>query len=256
MIKTMLFLATALSLDAQLINEIVISAPCGALWTGVVQAIGGTLQVRSMDREAGVIFASGVQRLNSTDSNTAVRMYTTARGGRFGLWDDFGVDAANFSFRVLSPTSCLVHMDIAYSARNILIHTKTDLLVLYTNFQAETAYLNSLKEAATERKDAESPSKIPAWVPVYPGSSPEPSPGLEGLEGFPTFSFTSKDPSGRVFLYYQAALKDAGFAVQQDVGDKMRSMNAQDPTGKRKIAVVIAPLSDGTTRVFLVFDKK
>jgi hypothetical protein len=88
------------------------------------------------------------------------------------------------------------------------------------------------KEADDKYKERDADNgKMPEWVPVYPGSSPKLAPGGSNGAGEAMFSFTTKDPQGRVFLYYQAALEDGGFDVDLTARSAAaRTMTAQDRT--------------------------
>lgn len=101
-------------------------------------------------------------------------------------------------------------------------------------------------------------NKMPDWVPVYPGSSPEGSYSVQSSEGNSgAFTFKTSDAASKVTSYYQDQLRAAGFNVTLvSSGDQGGMLSAEDADKKRTI-VVTASASGGTTTVGVtVNDKK
>jgi hypothetical protein len=98
-------------------------------------------------------------------------------------------------------------------------------------------------------------SRAPAWIPVYPGSSPQ---GVisadKAAEHSGLYSFKTKDSVAKVAAYYEEALKAAGFRIeQQTMSADGGILNAGN--GPRKIGLLLA--SDaGQTSVNVTFSEK
>jgi hypothetical protein len=88
-------------------------------------------------------------------------------------------------------------------------------------------------------------TKLPAWVPDYPGSDPQSTFSAEGQGGESgTFTFKTRDSSEKVTRFYQDHLQSAGLHVKVTVP---RVLVAQDDTNKHNLTVVIAGEGSDTT---------
>ncbi len=72
-------------------------------------------------------------------------------------------------------------------------------------------------------------ARVPAWIPVYPGSSTKVS--VEE-EGHGTFVFTTSDSFSQIADYYVKALKDAGFSDVNRAGDVVTARS-----GNREVTI-------------------
>lgn len=147
------------------VTEMAVSASCSDVWVAVLQAVQAPIQLRASDKDAGVLYFVDTSRLSDALSGDAVRYSTTARLGRIpGVWTDFGVDAMNFTLKPISADACSVRMDMAYSARNLMVEKldkNTGRLPLYTNGAVEDKFLTELRDAANEhRQSAQTPPTI------------------------------------------------------------------------------------------------
>lgn len=100
-------------------------------------------------------------------------------------------------------------------------------------------------------------NKAPAWVPVYPGSSPEgmfSSKSSDGTQN--TFTFRTKDEASKVIQFYQDSLKSAGFNVTQVLNSAAGGMVSAEDADKKRTAVVTIGSSNGETQVSVMAVEK
>jgi hypothetical protein len=98
---------------------------------------------------------------------------------------------------------------------------------------------------------------MPAWAPVYPGSSPQGSYSVQSTEGNSgTFTFKTPDAASKVTSFYQDQLRAAGFNVTLvSSGDQGGMLSAEDADKKRTI-IVTAGASNGTTTGSVTVNEK
>jgi hypothetical protein len=98
----------------------------------------------------------------------------------------------------------------------------------------------------------------PAWVPAYPGSSPQGGASTQTNDGSSyTYAFKTSDSASKVLAYYQDALKTAGFTVNQVVTTGQGGMlQAEEPTMKHSIIAIIGAGADGTSVSVTAVEKK
>jgi len=76
-------------------------------------------------------------------------------------------------------------------------------------------------------------NSMPAWVPVYPGSSPQGSLSAQTPDGASnTYSFKTKDSAGQVLSYYESQLKTTGFDITTSVKSNEGGMLAGESPDK------------------------
>lgn len=103
--------------------------------------------------------------------------------------------------------------------------------------------------------------KAPAWVPAYPGSSPEGSFSAHAADGSTdTFSFKTKDAPDKVRSYYENTVKSSGMKITnsyagQSGGESNSMLTAEDESGKRKLMVMIGT-AEGETAVHVTATEK
>lgn len=103
--------------------------------------------------------------------------------------------------------------------------------------------------------------KIPAWIPAYPGSSPQGTMSAHGGESEQgAFHFTTSDPAEKVISYYASALKQAGFKVttnimQQDGKESGGMVSGQAEERNRQVMILVGAES-GVTSVNVTFSDK
>ncbi len=102
--------------------------------------------------------------------------------------------------------------------------------------------------------------KVPAWVPVYPGSTPEVSYSAQNAnEESGAYHFTTKESSDKVLSYYEDALKSAGLKVStlktnQD-GKTGGMVSGSADNDKRSVVVTVGSSTDGV-EVSVIFGVK
>lgn len=133
--------------------------------------------------------------------------------------------------------------------------------MVITDENGKTTSLTTTGEGANatmEMKTSEGTMKVgniadkpPAWVPQYPGSSPQStfSASNDG-EQSGSYTFTTPDPTDKLISFYSDSLKSAGFAVSNMTSNsdgKVGGMvSAEDKASKRTLVVSLATESDGT----------
>lgn len=96
--------------------------------------------------------------------------------------------------------------------------------------------------------------RIPAWVPRYPGSSPQMAySGISKGETGGTYSFTTADSVASVIEHYRSALEGAGFEIVTETKTPNGALiHAQKDDQKRSVQVA-AGTQDGQTTVSVTF---
>jgi len=88
-----------------------------------------------------------------------------------------------------------------------------------------------------------------AWLPVYPGASPEGPVSDDMLDGTIEnhFVFKTGDDANRVIAYYREQLQQAGLAVTLvSRADRGGLVQAQDVANKRTVFVIVGSSKEGT----------
>lgn len=99
--------------------------------------------------------------------------------------------------------------------------------------------------------------RVPAWVPAYPGSSPQGHFSKKGVEGESgSYSFRTKDSVEKVAQYYQDALKGAGFELNTAAAGGGTSVMSAKKDGDRKTVVLTLSGDGGETTASVVFAEK
>jgi hypothetical protein len=103
-----------------------------------------------------------------------------------------------------------------------------------------------------------SANAAPAWVPVYPGSSPQNTLSATSAEGSQnTFTFKSKDPATKIISYYSDQLKSAGFSINLTSNtDQGGMMLATDEGKKHTITISVGTSAEGTETAVTAIEKK
>jgi hypothetical protein len=98
----------------------------------------------------------------------------------------------------------------------------------------------------------------PAWVPVYPGSSPEGTYSAKSGDGAQnTFAFKTKDAPAKVISYYQDQLKSAGFTVNLVTsGDQGGIVQAENSGKNRTVMLTVSTSNEGTQASVIAIEKK
>jgi uncharacterized protein YneF (UPF0154 family) len=104
-------------------------------------------------------------------------------------------------------------------------------------------------------------TKVPAWIPDYPGSQPQGAFSSEsGSEKSGMFTFKTKDPVDKIVRFYEDGFKTGGLKVTTTVqsgnaGSPGGAVQAQDEAGKHNCSVVLAG-EGGETTVSVTFSAK
>jgi len=101
-------------------------------------------------------------------------------------------------------------------------------------------------------------NNMPAWMPVYPGSSPKGTMSTQTSDGNTnTFGFETSDGTEKVIDYYQKQLMAAGFQMSsRGGGDYGGLLTAQDADKKRTVMVSVSPKGSGSSGSITLVEKK
>ena len=101
-------------------------------------------------------------------------------------------------------------------------------------------------------------NSAPAWVPVYPGSTPQGTISSQTPEGnMNTFTFTTKDSANQVLTYYENQMKSRGFNITLNAKTGQGGMiTSEDGPQKRALMVTVGTADDGTTASVTATEKK
>lgn len=113
----------------------------------------------------------------------------------------------------------------------------------------------------TARFGSGSVSKLPDWLPAYPGSEPEGSYSAQTKDGDSGgFNFLTMDAPNKVISFYEEGLERAGLTVttniMQQSGKATGGMAAGEDSDKKRTAYINAVVGDEGTRVTVVFTTK
>jgi hypothetical protein len=104
---------------------------------------------------------------------------------------------------------------------------------------------------------ADSATKMPAWVPAYPGASIEGALSAQDADARTgSFSFKTSDATSKVTSYYEDQLKAAGFNVTLISTNAQGGMVSAEDAGKKRTVIVIVGESGGTTTGSITVSEK
>jgi len=101
-------------------------------------------------------------------------------------------------------------------------------------------------------------NQMPAWVPVYPGSSPEGTFSASAKDAENNgFHFKSGDAPAKVLEYYQNQLKAAGFTISMASNTPDGGMViSEDATKKRTLTITVGSEGGGSEVNVMAVEKK
>jgi hypothetical protein len=105
---------------------------------------------------------------------------------------------------------------------------------------------------------ASASSQMPAWMPVYPGSSPTGTFSSQSKDGSQsTFAFKTQDAAAKVMSYYQDQLKSGGFSINMATNTPQGGMVMAEDSGKsRSLMITANSSSEGTDVSLTAIEKK
>jgi hypothetical protein len=93
-------------------------------------------------------------------------------------------------------------------------------------------------------------NQMPAWMPVYPGSSPQGTFSAQTKDGNQsTFTFKTGDAPTKVMSYYQDQLKAGGFTINMTTNTPQGGMVMAEDGGKTRSVMLTASGSGDRTDV-------
>ena len=110
----------------------------------------------------------------------------------------------------------------------------------------------------TMKFGATASNQMPAWVPVYPGSSPQGTFAAQTKDGNQsTFAFKTKDAPAKVMSYYQDQLKSGGFTINMTTNTPQGGLVMAEDGGKtRSVMLTVSGSGDGTDVSVTSIEKK
>ena len=141
--------------------------------------------------------------------------------------------------------------------------------LVMTDAQGKTATISADQQSGTVQmtgadgstvKIGANSDKAPAWVPVYPGATPQSTfSASSAKEQGGTYSFVTADAPDKVLDYYDGALKSGGMKTSKAVNN-INGQTSGWVTGsangdKRSVMVTVGAQNDGT-HVAVVFSNK
>jgi hypothetical protein len=100
-------------------------------------------------------------------------------------------------------------------------------------------------------------NKMPAWVPVYPGSSPEGTFSASTKDGDNNgFQFKTGDAPAKVLEYYQNQLKAAGFTISMASNTPDGGLVISEDSAKKRTLTITAGASGGASEVSVMAVEK
>ncbi len=105
---------------------------------------------------------------------------------------------------------------------------------------------------------ASASNQMPAWMPVYPGSSPTGTFSSQTKDGSQsTFTFKTQDAAAKVMSYYQDQLKSGGFSINMATNTPQGGMVMAEDGGKtRSLMITASTSSEGTDVSLTAIEKK
>lgn len=100
-------------------------------------------------------------------------------------------------------------------------------------------------------------NQMPAWVPAYPGSSPQGIFSASNNDGSNNgFSFKTSDAPAKVLEYYQNQLKAAGFTISLASNTPEGGMVVSEDGSKKRMLTITVGSSAGTSDVSVMAVEK
>jgi hypothetical protein len=101
-------------------------------------------------------------------------------------------------------------------------------------------------------------NSVPAWAPVYPGTTPQGTFSAKTGEGSQnTYTFKTHDSASKVLDYFKQQLTSAGFKVAGTLAtDQGGMVQATDQGEKRTVMITANTSSDGTEGSITTIEKK
>jgi hypothetical protein len=116
--------------------------------------------------------------------------------------------------------------------------------------------LNIQSPDGTVKFGAGGNNQMPAWVPVYPGSTPKGTFSAQGKGASQSaFGFTTADPGAKVIEYYQNQLKSSGFTVTQTFASAAGGLITAE-NGKRTLTVTVSGSGNETSASLIAVEKE
>lgn len=115
-------------------------------------------------------------------------------------------------------------------------------------------------EGAEVTWGGEAPKDLPAWVPVYPGSTVQGTMDATSEESrTATFSLTTDDSVDQVIEFYESKLRESGFKITKSIaeadGQRSGMLNGTSEDDKQNVTVMLGQ-QEGSTQASVTFVAK
>lgn len=120
----------------------------------------------------------------------------------------------------------------------------------------DKAALNIQSADGTARFGASGDNQMPAWVPVYPGSTPKGTFSAQSNGASQSaFGFKTNDAPAKVIDYYQNQLKSAGFTISGTFSSPTGGLVSAE-NGKRTLTVTVGASGNETSASLMAVEKE
>jgi hypothetical protein len=122
--------------------------------------------------------------------------------------------------------------------------------------EGDKASVNIQSADGTAKFSAAGDNQLPAWVPVYPGSTPKGTFSASNKDGTQSaFGFKTNDAPAKVMEYYQNQLKSSGFNVTQTFSTATGGMMSAE-NGGRTLTVTVGASGKETSASLMTIEKQ
>jgi hypothetical protein len=120
----------------------------------------------------------------------------------------------------------------------------------------DKAAINVQSSDGTVNFSAGGNNAMPAWVPVYPGSTPKGTFSSQNKGASQSaFGFSTADPAAKVIEYYRNQLQSSGFTVTQTFATAAGGMITAE-SGKRTLTVTASASGSETSASLIAVEKE
>jgi hypothetical protein len=209
-----------------------------------------------------VIVASGMffaHKFLENPAMTTAKLLTAGNPNIEVLSVDQGRNKVTFRDKTTGETVTMNFDDIKQG--KIVFKSKGQQATLRAFGDGQNGTMEIDSPQGTVKFGAGNAAKIPSWVPVYPGVSPQVNFSMQGTDADGgTFQFKTKDSAKDVLSFYEQALKTSGFQITANISGNLAAssgamLTAENPSSNRTV-MVTAGTEDSGASVNVVFGTK
>lgn len=195
-----------------------------------------------------------LETVSSNDSSGTI----VVRDKKTGKVSTMKVDADKKTMTVTDENGKTVTMKLDPNNNRLVLTDDTGKTATIT---ADTQAGNvEIKGPDGNFKMGASAEKVPSWVPVYPGATPQNVfSATSNGEQTGTYGFVTKDPVDKVLAFYDSGLKSGGFKTSNTTNNtngKITAMVSGTADNDKRSVLVMAAGEDDGTKVSVTFNSK